>query len=208
MRAACFMENFLLFAAMLLAVAGVGLLYWSWRQPRQLPWFVGAAWGLLGLSCWPWMAFAGVEFGIIFALFSVPVCVWLLLAPQWRGSKDAFYRLKKVRRFQATDNQANASLAQGDVQQIAQAARGWRLLLRALALLLFTALASTLVAVALVQLLPVTHLARLIWALALQTLCWGGLAIWLCGAARLRTPLVWSAGATLCSSVFLWMLAL
>ncbi|UTA48966.1 hypothetical protein L1F30_05320 [Simiduia sp. 21SJ11W-1] len=174
------------------------------------------AWVLLLLSGWPWAAALGVEFGIIFAIFLVPVCVWLLLAPQWRANKNTHYRLKLRTPRQAAINHGAANQATGKPVELLntpsarapQASRGWQLVLRALALLLFTALASTLVAVAVVQLLPVSHLARLIWALALQTLFWGGLAIWLCGAARLRTPVVWSASAAVCSSVFLWLIAL
>ncbi|BFM12563.1 hypothetical protein R50072_27160 [Simiduia litorea] len=170
-----------------MTVMGLALVYWTWRQ-RQRHWPVlWLGWGLLVLSVWAWMQSAGTEFGVVFALFLVPLVAWLPLLPQWRGERR--------------NNYARANTAPNT------APAPWLIGVRVLALLVFTALCSTLVAVALVQLLPVSHLARLVWALLFQVLFWGLLAIWLCAAERVRKPIIWSSGFAMMASVFLLFLA-
>jgi len=181
------MMQFNVWLAPLLTLLGLAVVYWHWRQ-RQRRWPVLLlGWGLLALSVGAWMQGSGAEFGLVFALFVVPLVAWLPLLPQWRRESS-----RPVARPNSLPETAPAP---------------WLIAVRVLALLVFTALCSTLVAVALVQLLPINHLARLVWALLFQVLVWGLLAVWLCAAERVRIPIIWSSGAAMMASVFLLFMA-
>ena len=182
------MTNLFIWIAPLLTLVGLAIVYWSWCQNVRQWRVLLVGWGLLGFSVWAWSRAWGPEFGAVFALFVLPLAVWLILLPQWRRGVQSGYSIISDRR-------------KGD------AVRPWAIAGRVLLLLVFSAVCCALVAVALVQLLPITHLARLVWALLLQTFLWGLLGVWLCATERLRTPVVWSIGTALVATTYLLLMA-
>lgn len=177
-----------LLLGILCGAAGVICLWRSWRaRQSRSPLLMPLGWALLLLSCVPWCYALGIEFGLAYALMSMTLLAWAVIA--------------------ATADSGPVAALEQERQPLRWPA--WRTLGRHGGLFLLVVpvagVVSALACVGAVRWLPWQPANSLIVVIVLQPVVWGALAYWFTAAPRLWRPVVTAlvAGAAGAALVFL-----
>ena len=65
--------------ALTMQIAGISLLYQSWRKSSRQPLVNAIAWLIVMASLWPWQQVMGLEYGISFWFMAIPPIAWLFI---------------------------------------------------------------------------------------------------------------------------------
>lgn len=178
----------LLILAVLSGVAGILLLWWSWRAPQpKPPLFMPLGWALLLLSMVLWCYAQGVEFGLVYALMVMTVAAWAVIVAGAETGPVA---------------------AQVQVEQPLRRP-GWGALGRHSGLFLLVVpvagVASAFACVGAMRLLPWQPVNSLIAVIVLQPVVWGALAYWFAATRSLWRPLSASIAAGLAGAALVFL---
>jgi hypothetical protein len=158
--------------ALSVGTARIGLLYASWLErlsSRAIATATG--WSLLALSMYFWVRSAGVEFGTVFGLILPALFAWvlLLLSIDRRNRKGRDERI------------------------VINAWPRFRAVLRNLGMFVMTVpllgAVSAVCSVAFATLIPIDDINRIVLAVFLMPVLWGGLAFWACADSKPLRPL-------------------
>lgn len=172
-----------MFMAVLAAACGVGALYGSWSRRLRPAWVVNLiGWSLLTLSLVLWIRTAGAEYGPVFAILVLPVAAWLAVLSNTRVREPVQVRQQ-------------ASLPARP--ELPAVIRHGALFVGAVPL---AAIVSALLALAIVDLLPVHVVNKMALGVLAMPALWGLLAWWMCADPRpLRPAAALILGGVLCS---------
>ncbi|MEX0741108.1 MAG: hypothetical protein WD071_17375 [Pseudohongiella sp.] len=191
------------FLALALNVAGVGLLYWSWRHQSG----VGVVhaptgWGFLLLSAWAWMLASGAEFGVVQVFLFSGVIAWLLVLLNYRlQAQSRQLRGKGTGRSRDSDLPTTAGTATLHLPHAKAFARQLWLFIVVVPL---AGAASALFTTVLVQLLPWQQGDKLVFTLYAVPVVWGIASWWACAAPRSYWPPLSFMLALIVSFLFLY----
>ncbi|WP_166425585.1 hypothetical protein [Paraglaciecola sp. 20A4] len=175
----------ILLFAIALGLIGSYLLYLSWKQHRAI--LATFGWGSL-LATVPLFVMAlGEEFGTVFALSLPAVYVWMGIIQEKKTQLPSKHieRVIAQPQFNAKKLMRNSSYV-----------------LYHLVLLMIV---SSLLAIALLDLLPLERLTELATGIIILPLIWSGLSFWHLAATNKRNPLLFSALVSVASSLYLFV---
>ncbi|WP_157885659.1 hypothetical protein [Pseudohongiella nitratireducens] len=186
--------------ALIMAMAGVMLLYFRWcRHTASQQWWTVAGWLLIALATLPWTLAHGIEFAVMYAFLVPGILAWVFVGRQW---------------FIATKNQVakrhdkkpvtEARRPVTEVYQLHHPQRWLVLLLRTAMVLPYAGAVSLLATVALTDLLPLIKNDTLVLALLAGSLVWGIVASWLLAQTSLLRPVAALAVVGLLSALYLF----
>ena len=172
----------------LLAGAGIGCLYASWKKLHgSRGWLVPAGWFILLVATAFWIMASGAEFGISFSLLVIPLIAWGVMLVK------ADIRPQRSQEWEA----GQASLP------------GVKTLLRHgglfVASVLLAGAAATLTSVALVVMLPWTTVNAMVTAVILVPVLWGLASYWVCADTKTFRPVLWLVIASGISALFIYV---
>jgi hypothetical protein len=174
--------------ALATSLAGVAVLYASWRRTRGGKWVtIPAGWMLLGLSMAAWIRFGGGEFGTAYEMMAVSFVAWgfVALSRETRRSGD---RRRQLR---------TPAVAPGRSAAL-------RTLARVVVVVPLAGTASALAGVAVAAILPWGTTDRYVFALIAVPILWGGLSIWTGLTEKLSRAALVLAGVSVACSVLLF----
>lgn len=174
--------------ATLLAATGIGCLYAAWRKSLSgARWPVALGWLLLLLSGGLWIRASGVEFGVNYALLTIPLFAWLTVGINL-----------EVRQGRQRDQRAGQLI----IPEGHTISRNVVLFVLAIPV---AAVTSTFISIAAVQLLPWGSVDALVLAVLMAPVLWGIAMYWVCADPRPARPaLCLILGGALCAALLYW----
>lgn len=175
----------LVLLALVLLMAGVGVLYRAWQQPKRHWPLIGSGWGLLILAHWPWFMAMGVDRGWALAAMLPGLGALLVIIglTPWRDWNHSERRPAKTLSTNTTTNPWHKQL--GGV------------LLQALVIGVLSLSASLGIALAVFALLDASVVNRTITAAIVALLVWPALMVWGRTKVSLLKPALWFIGLSL-----------
>lgn len=175
--------------ALALALAGLNLLYLSWRRRLESGRCRWTGWFILLLSLVVWSVWAGPEFGI-----AAGVCI-----PGMVALGHVAWHTRHGRRNGRNGNGRSDTALLSPAPEGSLMLRSVHHLWRFLLVVPFASLAAFFVTLGLVMLLPWTELSRLAFLVIAAPALWGLMAAWLCSDDRQWRPLLVILGLALIS---------
>jgi hypothetical protein len=175
--------------ALAITIAGVALLYASWRRlARDQRFVVPAAWLLLGFGASLWIRISGAEFGLAYSFIAMAFAAWSFVAVG-RETRRSTGRRAQPRFPGARANRAEIR----------------RIVARAFVAVPLAGAASVLVSVVCVAGLPWGTANRYVFAILVAPIIWAVAAAWVGMTANLSRAALVLAGVSMASSALLFV---